>query len=542
MAYIGSGERRAVWAFALVVMTLTSIPYLIGWVAQGNEWVFTGFLTLVDDGNSYLAKMRIGATGGWLFHLFYTSEPHMAAPFLLPYILLGKLAAPLGALIGLPVALRLGFHLARFVFGAVLIVTTHRFIAGYIRQGRFRWFALIAITVGGGLGWLLLPFADDGWIWGSMPVDMVVPEGFTFLVLYDLPHIALCRILMLGGFMIFERSLGRRWGWAALAGLMWAAMGVAVPFYVVVTGGILGVWGALVWVRRQRFPMDFALRGILAMAPALIPLGVAAYYFASDPVLAAWSAQNVLDTGHPLLYLFGYVVVGVPAVCGVIWAWRRGADDGRYLLLPAWVFASFTMTYIPVNVQRRLIEGVFVPLCVLAAVGLRILAICLTDRKTFTLRRLRRWLPIGVLALILPTTVLILLSGAFVAAHPAPPRFHPVAEVEAMRWLGEHVPSDSVVLCAYDTGNLLPVYADVRVFLGHGMETVDAERKEALVERFFAGEMSDDEVARLFESYGIDYVFYGVAEGNDGFSDPEWADVLRVVMDRGEYVIYEVPR
>ncbi len=86
-------EWRRVMLFAALVMLVTTIPYLVGWLSQGDDWEFGGFLFGVDDGYSYLAKMRIGARGDWLFTLRYTSEPHDGALLFLPYILLGKLTA-----------------------------------------------------------------------------------------------------------------------------------------------------------------------------------------------------------------------------------------------------------------------------------------------------------------------------------------------------------------------------------------------------------------------------------------------------------------
>ncbi len=49
------------------------------------------FLFGSDDGYSYLAKMRLGLRGDWLFTLRYTAEPHSGALLFLPYIALGKL-------------------------------------------------------------------------------------------------------------------------------------------------------------------------------------------------------------------------------------------------------------------------------------------------------------------------------------------------------------------------------------------------------------------------------------------------------------------
>ena len=84
--------NKAVLIFALIVVAITSIPYLIGYQLSNDEFVFSGFVFGVDDGNSYIAKMLLGAKGDWLFRSPYTSMEQNGLFAFFPYILLGKLA------------------------------------------------------------------------------------------------------------------------------------------------------------------------------------------------------------------------------------------------------------------------------------------------------------------------------------------------------------------------------------------------------------------------------------------------------------------
>ncbi|HEX9680036.1 MAG TPA: hypothetical protein VGA32_01180, partial [Anaerolineales bacterium] len=66
--------RRPLAGIALAA-GLTLIPY---WIATGQapgDAVFSGFLLNPTDGFSYLAKMRQGWDGEWLFRLSYTDAP-----------------------------------------------------------------------------------------------------------------------------------------------------------------------------------------------------------------------------------------------------------------------------------------------------------------------------------------------------------------------------------------------------------------------------------------------------------------------------------
>src|SRR5690554_589016 len=127
---ISRREWLRVAVFAALVLLLVSAPYALGWGRGGGETAFSGFLFGVDDGHSYIGKMRLGAQGRWDFSLFYTAEPHEGAGLLfLPYIVPGQIVglfmdetdpALTGTLIGV-------FHLMRVVFGALLIFVTYRF-------------------------------------------------------------------------------------------------------------------------------------------------------------------------------------------------------------------------------------------------------------------------------------------------------------------------------------------------------------------------------------------------------------------------------
>ncbi|MDZ4766520.1 MAG: hypothetical protein SGI73_18440, partial [Chloroflexota bacterium] len=188
-------------AFTLIV---TALPYLIGATRTDAAWQFSGFVFGVEDGNSYLGKMRLGMRGQFAFHLFYTPEIHAAAPLInLPYIAVGWIA-------GLFVpesdprshaALTAAFHAFRLVADALLIVAVYRFGARFIAAPRARRIALLLALFGGGIGWLLALIGQSN-LFGSLPADLYIPEGFSFQVLFGLPHLALARAALLTGFVL----------------------------------------------------------------------------------------------------------------------------------------------------------------------------------------------------------------------------------------------------------------------------------------------------------------------------------------------------
>jgi hypothetical protein len=539
---VSGREWQRVVLFASIVMLVTTLPYVIGWLSEGDQWQFGGFLFGVEDGYSYLAKMRLGARGDWLFTIRYTAEPHQGALLFLPYILLGKLTGLFvsSASPDLPTALAVTFHVARVLSGFLLILVSYRFVAVFLRRPGSRMLALVLIALGGGLGWLLA-IVGLGHLFGSLPVDFYVPEGYSFLILFGLPHLALARSAMLAGFLLMFRAAHtpgppRLWlRWTLLAGLCWMVMGLCVPFYIAVVYLILGSWGLAAWIRWRRFPWALFWRAISAGLVALPLLLYSTAVFAINDVLRQWSAQNQLPSPNPLHYLFGYGVLAVPAVVALRWVWRKGAlkNNEPYLLLAAWVVMMPAAVYLPVNVQRRLAEGVIVPLSILAVAGLRMLA-----------PQQRQWkrAQAVLLLLALPTSVLLWLGGSFSALTPDPPLFHPRVELSAMDTLNRVAPRDSVVLCLKETGNYVPARTELKAYIGHGPETLNAKEKERLAEQFFAGELDAD--ARRSLLADVDYVFLGPLEQEHSGTGRSWANGLKLLAPFAPgdpVVVYEVP-
>ncbi len=360
-------------------------------------------------------------------------------------------------------------------------------------------------------------------------------------MLYGLPHLALARAALLGGLLLTFHALmlegPRRWlPWSIGAGLCWLVMGLCVPFYITALYAILGVWGIAALLRERRFPLRLFSRCAVACAVPAPYLFYNLVVFATNPVLGAWSGQNQLASPHPLHYVVGYGLLAIFASPALRWAWRRGQNRAAYLLLPAWIVAAPILAYLPINVQRRLLEAVFIPLCILAVMGFQFLWIGIRARwhpRRARARLLYRETVSVLVALLIPTNLLILANGAALAAHPDPSSalFHTGTEIAALNWLNTHSIPDSVVLSTKSIGNYVPVRTSLRAYIGHSPETIRLEGKLLLVERFLAGTMNAAERRSLLEAGHIRYV---IAQGSP-LDVPE----LHEIFHNGDYFIYE---
>jgi hypothetical protein len=360
-----------------------------------------------------------------------------------------------------------------------------------------------------------------------MPIDLILPEAFSFLMLFGWPHLALGRALLLLALLAY---LDGRGVWAGLALL---GVGLAQPLYMVVGWAVMGAHAAAVWMweRRRRDGGAEHSRDWRTASVAMVLSAPFVVYNALvlrfDPVLAQWMAQNTLPSPHPLHYGLAFGLLLAPAAAGWRSLWER--DTRLALMAGVWLPLAFVMAYAPVPAQRRLVEAVQLPLAALAVVGLQSMA-----------AHWRRPAAVTLLILSLPTTLLLFLGALVTGSRIAEPVFHPPDQLAVFAWLRQHAAPGEAALSAYATGNALPAYSPISAFVGHGPETIGLGDKLTQVARFYAERTSDADRRRLLEEGGIDYVIFGPHEARLGSFDPRTATYLGWRFEAGDYAIYAV--
>jgi hypothetical protein len=511
-------ELRWVLVASLAVILFASLPTIYAWALGDDDHIFSGFVYNTEDGNSYIAKMRLGAQGEWLFHLTYTPEEHEGALVYTFYLILGKLAAA----IGLPHVLI--YHLARALLGVGLLLTIYAFVAYFSPHIAVRRVAWALVAIGSGLGWLLTILGATHWL-GDLPLDFWVPEAYVFLVLYSLPHLALAEALLLWSILCTLRALaGQGIRWCLCAGLAALIMAWIVPFYVGVLAAVLGAYVLALLIRRRRVPYREAGLAALTVLFALPPVVYNAWVFTANPAFRIWATQNRIYSPHPFHYLVGYALLLIPAVWAAMHAIRKGEE--RWLLPVAWLLAVPFLLYMPFNLQRRMIAVVQVPLALLASVGL------------LAWFRHRRGALVAYIALASLSTLLLVVGSLGPIRQQQAPIYRPGAEVTALEWLAAHAEPGETVLASFEVGNAIPARTDLRVFAGHGPETLHNAEKQAALRRFFQPETNDTWRKSLLQDFGVDYVFYGPDERALGHWDPALAPYLEAIYVASPYAIY----
>ncbi|HEY1454919.1 MAG TPA: hypothetical protein VGG31_00365 [Candidatus Dormibacteraeota bacterium] len=455
------GEWRLPLVMGLVLACVTAIPYLYAYAVQPPGHVFMGFFYLGDDANTYLAKMRQGWEGSWSWQNRYTTESSPGAYLFMFWIVLGHIAA----LLNLP--LIAVFHLARVAAAFALMAAAWLFIRHFIQDPSARKFAFFFCAVGLGMGYVIQALGHPV-IFGNVTdtLDWRMPELTAFYSVLALPHFAWSGVFAALGVVLTLTAIQRGNLWmAALAGAAWLGQASIHPQMPILMGGATAV--ALVL-------RPAPLKGWIAAA---IAIGIPAPYilysylaFVGNPEVQRWTfhSKNALPP-ETVSFLLAIAPQLLLALVGIPGALRRRTREDVFLV--AWLVLLAAILYLPNpagDLRRRFLDGLYLPLVVLAARGMYE-----TILPRLRSVRARALVPFSYVAFAAIGSAFLVLAPMVVVGQPQ--YTVPTAEYNGLTWLGSE-PAGRV-LSMPGVGLYVPAYSGDTVFVGHYDETFDYAAK-----------------------------------------------------------------
>jgi hypothetical protein len=532
---LGLNNLRDVWLVWLALGVITTVPYAVANLRTPQGTVFTGVLSAYDDTFTYFAWIRQSADGHLLLRDLFTSEPQSREFFLPLWNVIGFTARLTGASVALM------FHIARLLAGLLLLMAA-RAVAQSTMKSRARVrYTLWLYAMSGGLGWLVYALKNRHDLLGAVSItgsaDLNMPEAIAFRSVFAQVHFAVGIALLCYAIKIFfsalvENKTSRAFG----AGLLGSLLALVHPYMVVVvvsTTFVTVLTRGLIVDKSKDKSKDgprnylFLARTLAAFGAALIPgVGYLLYLNRTNEVLREWLRVTDTLSPAPQEYLLGFGFGAALAAVGFRLLWSNRSVYGRLLLI--WALVQAALLYAPISFQRRLVEGLQLPLAIAASSAVFWIA-----RKLFSGRvaPYRKTYLTAVIAICSITNLGFIVgqlvpSGAAGSADSR--RYVPVDLVAAFEWLRQ-TDSDAVLFSHYLTGNLAPAMTGLRVFLGHYGQTINAEEKGAQVPAFYTGAMDDAFARQLFAKNGVRYVIYGPFEraSYGGFAPPSWLGPAR---------------
>ncbi len=566
-------SRKRAWIVAFVIALSTAalliLPYLIGHLTAPEGIVYTGLLVNLEDG-TYLSAIEQGRSGAWLYRSHFTVEAH--EPVFLEgfYLFLGQV----GRILNLSAVTM--WHVGQFGANLILFLTIFWFISLFLESNKHRFTAYLLTLFGAGFDWWQFPAWFERQVASEVvPIDLRFPEAHTFYSALTFPHFVagITLILLALGLTFYLLILPtgdmRRWLLAVGAGIANLLLGIVYPFLIYLTAVVLGSYYLyLLWRRvkngRDRLSwwhdLDWVEIGQLAVV-FLVPLPLYIYYaivFLQSPVLQTWNEQAFTPSPNPVHYLLTY---GLYLILGILYLYKRRRKDivpqetNEFQLkmnfLWIWLGAAAVLLYLPLNSQRRFVEGLQVPLAILAVVGFYKVVwpwflntrfmIALLKRPRYNIAGMQRLAVLALIGVAALGNIYLFASTMIELGLKQPyPLFRPQSEFEAMAWLEGALQPDEIVLATYRTGSFLPYRTGATVLVGNRYETGDFQVKRQEAAQFFKAETSDQWRRELLAQYGIDYVFVGPEEQQLGKEMFVAGAFLEPTFQSGEVIIYRV--
>ncbi len=488
---------------------------------------FAGFFFIADDATTYLAKMRQGADGAWLWNDPYTSEPHAGVFLFSFYLLFGHLAA----LLHLPLIAT--YHVAR-ISGAIALVLAADQLCRRLLQRELRRLALVLVVLASGAGFLAQALGNPS-LFGSRveALDLHLPEISGWYSILAIPHFtwatALIIVALLGMLQIADAPA---WRPLAVASAALIALTAIHPQMIPVLG--------VIWVAYQGVLLAWGERpSIRSIAAQLLPflatiplLAYNAWILFRDPTIAEWARQWRHQAPGPVSLVVSLGLPLLAATLGMVVAWRR-RDRGLALIF-TWPPLVLALLYLPniANIQRRLLDALYVPVGILAALGIRTLTSRLRRARA---RRIEAILVTGccLSSLIVLAIALRFASGAFAEAYVGDDSW------QTMQWLSSHHQPGDRALSSPGAGQLLPAWAGVSVYVGHYSETLDYFQKIRNVSEVLKPDAPEATVRAFLHDNAITMLYWGPDETLTGFQ-PASQSYLEPIHQEGAVTIYRV--
>ncbi|MBN1451413.1 MAG: hypothetical protein JW963_10395 [Anaerolineales bacterium] len=522
-------KRRDIFWIAVVatlILAFSAIPNWVGYRAHTAELAYKGIFFDPQDYAVHMSMLQAGMQGDWAYQFRYTTEAHQGAYTRLFYLALGQT----NRIFQLnPTVI---FEIARWLFGYLALFAIYALTKRVVKETLWQRVAFLLAVFGSGLGWLQLIF---GWVPGPItPIDFWLIDAYVFFGIALFPHFAFVTAALCLVFLLYLDYL-EKGGWMRITAI--AAIAILTqfvnPIAFVLVDLALATATFTIWFQKRKIDWgQFAALSVIAIAQ--FPLLVYNFNLLSnDPIWSQFTRQNETLSPPPVYYLWGFGLLWLFALIGLFPAARQ--QNLASLGAAAWILTGLVLAYTPFAIQRRFLHGVTIPLALLSTQGLKMI-IQFLSQKSAALARRTISLTIAVVFLISLSSLYLSLGRSLYLLNQPDEFFYPASLNSALDWLDENAVPNDFVLSAVPSGQLIAQKTNLRVYLGHPMETLDFDAKSRLVTAFFQGQANPG----WLEDTKVRWVLYGPYElaltGNTNFHDT----VLDIVYRSAEITIYRV--
>jgi hypothetical protein len=538
-------EWRFVAATIVLTLVITSLPYLYAFLSTPPDKQYMGIMLDVPDHVQYFSWMR-ELSHSFLASNKLTPEPNKPIFFNLLWWGMGRL----GLLLGLNFAGM--FQVLRIVATILLLLLVYRVCSWFLQDRLMRRTAFLLISFTSGFGWILIVFKYvflHGQL--SLPLDVYIAEGNTFLDILGYPHFVAAALYIFVFDLMLRGQAKAQLRYAVAAGGVALFLGWQHAYDLILVYGILGSYILFKTLRDRKLPLYMIegsfLVGVISCAPALYSV----WLTTADPVWKAVLSQfsNAGVYTPPLWQL--PILFGVVLLMALFTVIKRNPlrlkqFNDQDLFLLAWFLISFGLVYLPTDYQIHMLNGWQVPMSILAVQGLFLYIIPWLQKiarkrqLSWSSEKIGRFVAAALVMVVLPTNIYLFTWRYTDLAKHDYPYYLYKDELAAMKWLETNAKPDEVVLSSLTTGQYIPALTGTNAFLAHWAQTLDFYGKSEMVQEFFNAATTDARRQQILQNYHVRYVFYGPAEKELGAYNLDRSSLVKSVFTTPTVKVYAV--
>jgi len=529
-----------------VTVILISGSYIYGWLKQPSGGLFNGLHGLAPvDYNVYYSYVEQVKAGQYFFRDLYTNETQPYSYFNIFWLIVGLLAKFLN------LSSILAFHLTRIILAVVFIFVIWKIIIYFIKDQLWQKISLVFILFSSGVGGYLSPILEKLLprsldFYQYNPVDVWVPEANTFLILYQTPHFIASLIFMLLIFYFTLRVLAEdKTQFSIFAGLSALILFQFHPFYIVTIFGILMCY-SLVTILYKLVDIKKTIKHLFILGVFSSPSIF--YYFwlmKYDWLTQERARQNLTISPNFFAIIIGYGFIFFLALLGLYFFYKKRSYDNKNIFLTVWFVVQTLLIYLPVNFQRRLLEGYHIVLVLLSIYGL----IWLVDLLKTNYQQSVAWswlqnkyFLVTIFFIFFLFSNIFNITRDFILFKKQYPFFYvSQADYQSLNWLKKNLNNtDSVLASNLLISNFIPGFTGKTSYIGHGVETAGFEKKLLTTQVFFNSKSNLWRKPDFFKENNITHLYYNTSDYPDLLPKLKGVDYLDEVYKNEGVIIFKL--
>ncbi|KKR32647.1 MAG: hypothetical protein UT63_C0036G0006 [Candidatus Gottesmanbacteria bacterium GW2011_GWC2_39_8] len=551
---------------AFAMMGISLYPTIFFVLHSPPDRVFPFLHNNAADFYYYLTLMNQGANGNWLAFDYYTTETLKPSLIEVFFVYLGKF----GSLFHL--SMPLTYFFSRLIFGTLFFFFAFYLIGKILPRG-YRKIAFLLTVIAGPViktsivnGKVVTSTFLDWWT----GIDPVHRASF-------LPHhllgnaLLLVSIIFLFNYFRKKQTISLLWaGFASsFAGFIHPPNVIILILTTVTTifiylikeiinqnkvagdaregprlraaesehrrGGTGGRTRGMI-----RFFLPLTIFCFFSGLPVLILLSQTTLGFPWS-IIPEWETKQFYPLSEELLGGLGPIFLF--SLIGIFWIFQNPALEN--IFIGTWAFLPLICIYFSnifhLNAVRFLQGAPFVPLSIMTGFSLLFLGKKISKSH---FKNSLKYLIYGITLIILLSFYIpalkVELSSQIAEYTPIYSNIYLTKTTFAgLEFINKNIPPKTHILSSFYTGNYIPAFTDNVSFLGHHTYTYNLEQKQAALNIFYGGKMTDAEAKQFLDNYKITLIWQGWDEKSlkpDAL--PLYPNLLKVAYQNPDVTLY----